>query len=305
MHCDNVDELRFYSRELVREFGFLREGDNKDELNLAQIHLMLECERYGAIEQHLLANNLRVHKSYVSRLVKSLINLGYVAFYGAEKSKRSKTLALTPSGMMIVKKINEKAREQVLSALHYLTPEEQSKISEGLKLYSLALKKSRKLQGIIIRPIEKKDNERLCILIKSVLSEFGANKPGFAYTDVETNTMYEFYQEKGTSYFVAEKSNQLLGGIGFSPLQGAGNEVCELRKMYLDKEVRGLGLGSELLRVAMNEAKSLYKVMYLESLSRMTQAISLYRKVGFEFLSQPMGNTGHYSCDTWMVKNLS
>lgn len=45
--------------------------------------------------------------------------------------------------------------------------------------------------------------------------------------------------------------------------------------------------------------------MYLETLSHMTQAISLYRKCGFELLTQPMGDTGHYSCDTWMNKLLS
>jgi putative acetyltransferase len=305
MNLDEIDELRFYSRELIREFGFLNETSKNENLNFAQIHLLLECDRYGAIDQQFLAKNLRINKSYVSRLVKSLIDLGYVDFYEAEHDKRNKPIYLTSLGLEKVGEINANARNQVLSAFNYVAPEEQMKIIEGLQLYSRALKKSRDLQGITIRLIEPQDNEQLCMLIKSVLSEFGANKPGFAYMDEETASMYEFYQEKGKSYYVVQKGNKIIGGIGFAPLLGDNPEVCELRKMYLDKEARGMGLGNELLNLAINEAKSLYKTMYLETLSHMTQAISLYCKFGFNYLSKPMGDTGHYSCDTWMMKKIS
>lgn len=305
MNLEEIDELRFYSRELIREFGFLNESTKNENLNFAQIHLLLECDRHGSIDQQFLAKNLRINKSYVSRLVKSLVALGYVDFYEAEHDKRNKPIYLTSLGLEKVCEINTNARSQVLSALNYVAPEEQMKIIEGLQLYSRALKKSRDFQGITIRRVEPQDNEQLCILIKSVLSEFGANKPGFAYMDEETSSMYEFYQEKGRSYYIVQKDNKVIGGIGFAPLLGASPDICELRKMYLDKEARGLGLGNELLNLAINEAKSLYKTMYLETLSHMTQAISLYCKVGFNYLSQPMGDTGHYSCDTWMMKKIS
>jgi putative acetyltransferase len=104
---------------------------------------------------------------------------------------------------------------------------------------------------------------------------------------------------------VAQKNNKIIGGIGFASLNGANAEVCELRKMYLDKEARGFGLANKLLILAINEAKATYKTMYLETLSHMTQAISLYCKFGFNYLSQPMGDTGHYSCDIWMRKEIS
>ncbi|MFJ1269118.1 GNAT family N-acetyltransferase [Legionella lytica] len=305
MNIEAIDELRFYSRELIREFGFLNEASKNENLNFAQIHLLLECDRHGAIDQQVLAKNLRINKSYVSRLVKSLTSLGYVDFYEVEHDKRNKPIYLTSLGVEKINEINANARNQVLSAFNYVTPEERMKIIEGIQLYSRALKKSRDLQGISIRLIEPQDNEQLCILIKSVLSEFGANRPGFAYMDEETASMYEFYQEQGKSYFVVQKDNRIIGGIGFAPLSGTNAGICELRKMYLDKEARGRGLGNELLNIAINEAKSTYKTMYLETLSHMTQAISLYCKFGFSYLSAPLGDTGHYSCDTWMMKEIS
>ena len=300
MKKNTIEELRFHSRELIREFGFLNERTITDELNFAQIHLLLECERHGMLEQSLLAKKLRVHKSYVNRLIKSLCTLGYIEFFEKDDNKKNKPVFLPPQGLVKVKVLNDEANCQVLSACAYLTSEEQSIIKQGLALYSEALKKARLLQGVIIRPIEKKDNDALSVLIKSVLSEFGANKPGFAYTDAETHSMYEYYQETGTAYFVAEQSNKLLGGVGFAPLQGGASSVCELRKMYLSKEARGLGLGAELLNLALHEAKKRYQLMYLETLSHMAQAIALYRKKGFEFLAAPLGDTGHYGCNVWM-----
>lgn len=305
MNTNHIDELRFYSRELIREFGFLNEDNPESGLNFAQMHLLLECERYGVMDQGKLARNLRVNKSYISRLVKSLMAKGYLVFCELENDKRNKPVAITPLGSIEVNRINQQARKQVQAALQYLTPEEQALVSHGLKLYSCALKKSRNLHEIVIRPIEKKDNEPLCALIKTVLSEFGANQPGFAYADVETTSMFEHYQDSGSVYLVAEKSGKLLGGVGIAPLKGGSPEICELRKMYLVRDARGLGLGNELFHCALIKAKQVYKAIYLETLAQMTQAIALYRKLGFELLSQPLGDTGHYRCDTWMLKKIS
>jgi putative acetyltransferase len=36
----------------------------------------------------------------------------------------------------------------------------------------------------------------------------------------------------------------------------------------------------------------------------MDAAQKLYRKSGFEYLEQQLGNTGHNSCEVWMLKKL-
>ena len=36
----------------------------------------------------------------------------------------------------------------------------------------------------------------------------------------------------------------------------------------------------------------------------MTAAQKMYKRIGFEHISAPMGNTGHNSCEVWMIKNL-
>ena len=36
----------------------------------------------------------------------------------------------------------------------------------------------------------------------------------------------------------------------------------------------------------------------------MTAAQKLYKRIGFENIDGPMGNTGHNSCQVWMIKKL-
>jgi putative acetyltransferase len=75
--------------------------------------------------------------------------------------------------------------------------------------------------------------------------------------------------------------------------------------MYLLPSLRGLGLGSRLLRVSLNAAsKGAYRECYLETLEHMSHARHLCIRHGFEFIDSPMGNTGHSGCNSWMLKSL-
>lgn len=163
----------------------------------------------------------------------------------------------------------------------------------------------------IIRPIESSDDESIEQLIRDVLIEFGANRPGFAWVDPELTAMFKAYSQTGTIYYVIQQGEQLLGGGGIGPytseqpsnpeLQG----VCELQKMYLHKDARGRGLGSKLIKILLEDARLLgYKRCYLETLSTMTGAQRLYQQQGFNRLSAPIAPSIHDSCDCWMIYKL-
>jgi putative acetyltransferase len=158
---------------------------------------------------------------------------------------------------------------------------------------------------IHIRLIQPTDNAALAVIIRDSLSEFGANKPGTVFYDPTTDALYELFQSPGSFYLVAENSNQLLGGAGIFPSAGLPTGVCELVKMYLHKAARGKGLGRLLINQCLEKAKTLgYKKVYLETMPELGKAVSVYEKFGFSYLNGPMGNTGHFGCDVWMIKEL-
>ncbi|EDP69893.1 acetyltransferase, GNAT family protein [Flavobacteriales bacterium ALC-1] len=158
---------------------------------------------------------------------------------------------------------------------------------------------------IVIREIELKDNPKTAKAIRSVLIEFGVPKVGTAYEDEALDCMAETYDNDKKKYFVVAKGNDILGGAGISPLDNYDGNICELQKMYFMAEARGKGLGSEMMAKCLEFAKQAgFDQCYLETMPYMDDARKLYRKVGFKSIDKPMGDTGHYSCSVWMIKDL-
>ena len=301
-----IDTLRYEGRSLVRELDLLRNPFKDIGLNVAAVHILIECDKLTSITQKQLIDILKLDKSYISKLVSTLKDKNLIKITPSVQDKRKLVITLTKSGQQVLDEVDKSAKRRVKKALDYISADDAQRICDGLQMYSHALKKARKLEGISFRVIEKKDNQALASLIKDILVEFEANRDGFAYADPELDKMFEHYRrEDRCRYLVAVKNNEILGGVGIGRLQGEDNTVCELRKMYLSSKARGIGLGDELLKKILTIALSMdYKQCYLETLSTMSQAISLYRRAGFEYLNAPRGNTGHFGCDTWMIKNL-
>ena len=161
------------------------------------------------------------------------------------------------------------------------------------------------INQISLRTIQPEDNQAMANIIRTSLAEFGVDKPGTVYYDDTTDHLYELFQKENAIYYVAEYEAALIGGAGIYPSDGLPADVCELVKMYLKKDARGLGLGKELIERCIDFAKSTgYKKVYLETFPELEKAVSVYQKFGFTYLEGPMGNTGHFGCDVWMVKIL-
>ncbi len=161
------------------------------------------------------------------------------------------------------------------------------------------------MTSISIRPIQPEDNPFVEILIKSVFDELNLPKTGTAYEDVSLKTMFENYNIENSIYFVIQKERKIIGGAGIATLENADDSICELQKMYFFPEARGLGLGSQLMTLCLEKAKTFgFKSCYLETLPEMKVAQILYLKSGFSYLTEPLGITGHTSCPIWMLKKI-
>jgi len=162
------------------------------------------------------------------------------------------------------------------------------------------------MHPIKIRKIQKEDNAAIAQVIREVLLEHNVPKVGTAFADPQLDFMYEAYSEPRSAYFVVENEAKIIGGAGVAPLQNGDPLGCELQKMYFLPEARQLGLGAAMMDKCLLAAKELgFEKCYLETMPYMEAARKLYQRSGFEYLSEPMGNTGHNACPVWMLKNLN
>ena len=161
------------------------------------------------------------------------------------------------------------------------------------------------LAKIQIRSIQPSDNPELAVIVRNTLTEFGANVPGTVYFDPTTDTLFELFQTPKAAYFVAEENGKILGGGGIYPTEGLPENTCELVKMYLLPEARGIGLGRTLIEKCLQKAgENGFQQVYLETLDELHLALKAYEKLGFQYLSTPMGDSKHFGCGLWMLKRL-
>src|ERR1700730_14820648 len=161
------------------------------------------------------------------------------------------------------------------------------------------------MDNFIIRTIRPEDNKTLASIIRNTLTEFGANRPGTVYYDETTDHLYELFQKERCIYYVAEINGTIAGGSGIFPSEGLPAQTCELVKMYLIPSARGMGLGKLLIEQCLEFAKTNgYRQVYLETMPELKKAVRVYEKFGFSHLVASLGNTGHFGCDVWMLKDI-
>ena len=157
----------------------------------------------------------------------------------------------------------------------------------------------------VIREIQPEDNQQIAAVIRAVLIELGVPKVGTAYADKALDMMFENYNKPTSAYYVVDFDGKIIGGSGVAQLDNYEGSICEFQKMYFLPEARGLGLGSEMIAICLDKAKKFgFEKCYLETMPYMQSAKALYKKNGFVSLDKPVGDTGHYSCNVWMIKDL-
>jgi len=158
---------------------------------------------------------------------------------------------------------------------------------------------------VLIEPIRPEQDAEIRAIIKAVGAEFGAVGEGFGPSDPEVEEMSLHYtSDRSSLYLVATHDGKIVGGCGLAPFNGSA-KTCELKKLFLLPESRGLGLGKTLSLQCLEFAKQRgFESCYLDTLTSMKAAIKLYETLGFKHLDKPLAGTEHGGCDVWMLKQL-
>lgn len=174
-----------------------------------------------------------------------------------------------------------------------------------MKIHPIFHERTMLAPGVLLRPIEAADDPAMARVIRDVMTEFGAVGRGFSIEDPEVDHLSAAYAGPGHAYFVIERAGTALGGAGIGALPLAPPDVCELKKMYVAPQGRGLGWGDALMDRCLAAAVQLgYRRCYLETLGTMEAAQRLYERRGFHALAAPMGATGHHGCNRWFLRPL-
>jgi putative acetyltransferase len=156
-----------------------------------------------------------------------------------------------------------------------------------------------KYRDFLIRDWRDSDRTDAANVIKTVLEEYGLPwQPESADRDVIE--VESAYLAVGGEFWVVEQELTIVGTAAYQPI-ARGHNAVEIRKMYLQSEVRGKGLGKYLLtQLELAIAVKDYQEIWLETSSILKKAVELYERNGYE----PAEGVETDRCDLVYLKRL-
>ena len=131
-----------------------------------------------------------------------------------------------------------------------------------------------------LRAASNQDRPAIEQLVFGTLREFNL-APDPDETDADLRDIEATYRKRGGCFDVLmSDAGEIVGTIG---LYRVSKTMCELRKMYLDKNIRGQGHGRRLLEHALTRARELgFTRVILETADVLKAALVLYERYGFK-----------------------
>ena len=121
----------------------------------------------------------------------------------------------------------------------------------------------------------------------------------FQHYDEEINSLPGKYIMPDGRLYLAYYNGNLAGCIG---LRKFDKDTCEMKRLFVRSEFRGLKIGKLLSLKVINDAKKLgYKTMYLDTLSTLENAVYTYKNLGFKeiepYYKNPLEDVLYFKLD--------
>jgi GNAT superfamily N-acetyltransferase len=148
-------------------------------------------------------------------------------------------------------------------------------------------KETRLIEQIVIRPFVESDAapvRELFIKVNELLAPPDLKGDFERYIarslTEEVDRIADYYGERGGGFWVAVEASHIVGMFGLEPSNIAG--AMELRRMYVDVEVRGRGIARKMLAFAEAECRGRgISELELSTSELQVEALSLYRNFGY------------------------
>ncbi|MFX0061206.1 MAG: GNAT family N-acetyltransferase [Candidatus Hermodarchaeota archaeon] len=88
------------------------------------------------------------------------------------------------------------------------------------------------------------------------------------------------YSQPDGQLIVAMQGERIVGCVA---LRKFSDKICEMKRLYVQPEFRGRGIGKQLAKAIITEARKIgYTSMQLDTVPWMKEAITLYKSLGFK-----------------------
>jgi GNAT superfamily N-acetyltransferase len=100
----------------------------------------------------------------------------------------------------------------------------------------------------------------------------------------EIDRITEYYSERNGGFWVADEAGRIVGMFG---LEQSGGDAMELRRMYVDPDMRRRGIARQMLAFAEQQCRQRKRFrMELSTSELQAEALALYRSAGYKLVRE-------------------
>lgn len=294
---DAVQTIRRFNRFYTRQIGVLQEHLLRSQFSLTEVRVLYEIANRDNVTAKELCDDLDLDRGYVSRMLQSFEEQGWIKTTAAQEDRRRQLLSLTAKGHKVFDPLDRRSSDEVATMLNRLSPDHQKKLLAAIHEIESVLAPVPSSPGSFsIRQHRPGDmgwlvqrhgelywkehhyDERFEALVAGIAAEFIEN-----------------LDPARERCWIAEKNG---GRVGCVLLVKKSETIAKLRVLLVEPSARGLGVGKRLVNECVQFArKAGYKKIMLWTQSELTAARKIYQGAGFQLVAEEKH-------DSWSRKNL-
>jgi len=278
---DMVADIRQFNRFYTDILGLIDQDILDSGFSLTEARILYELSLAGVATANQIASQLRLDKSYMSRMVAGFVRAGLVTRRVSEQDNRALLLELTEKGKKTMAELSERSNLQVKTLLAPLKEEERQELKTSMQKIQELLKQS--TERFQLRRFENTPLEGAFILQKQL--EIYERENGFisdvwkTFLSDSVTEMLKNYKPERERVWLLEVDGVLSGCIA---IVQAAEETAQLRFFFVDSGLRGFGAGELLISSALLYCREKqYRSVFLWTCADLKAARHLYAKHGF------------------------
>ena len=283
---DRIAAIRRFNRYYTRRIGVLNDAMLESELSLPEVRVMWELghERQVATASRL-REMLGIDAGYLSRILRSFREHGWVHSVPAPEDARVRYLELTARGRRTLRILEERSSQEVGKAIATLSPGEQDRLVDAMRTIETLLEGRSGPWPYALR--EPRAGDYGWIIQRH--GELYAREYGWdeTFEGLVAGIVARFakHHDPRREHCWLAESNGTIAGCVFLVRRSAS--VAQLRCLLVEPFARGLGVGSALVRQCIAFARAArYRKVMLWTNSILHAARRTYEREGFKLLEE-------------------
>lgn len=280
-----IAAVRGFSRFYTRSLGLIGEGLLGSPYSMAEARVIYEIANRAQPSARDLIRDLGLDAGYLSRILKRLEEQGLVARTTDPADARSSRLGLTAAGREAFGRLDEASRAQVGELLAPLGQTERARLVGAMATVEALLGSVKEPGDIVIRRHEPGDMGAVISGHARLYNEeYGWDVTFEALVAEIAAKFITTHDPERERAFIAEHRGEVVGS---ALIVRDTDETAKLRLVYVERRMRGTGLGKRLVREAIQFARTCgYRRLTLWTNDNLHAARRIYETEGFRLVSE-------------------